>query len=412
MRPPAHARSTRARDWSYGLALFGAHLAFMPLLVLLLPRRVEMLADGDAAVALSRILLTGALVASVANIAAGVLSDRWMRRERSRRVPLIFGLAVTTASYAWLAVANTLPLLIAAVIVFQLGLNATLSPLSALLTDYFSNSEKGRIAGLANAALPLSSAAVAPLAWLFPRDGPDGFLVVGAIVAACCAPLILLWPFTLVPARSPEVAPATNPGIPRADRRDYALAWLARFLVQLGAAFVIGYLYVFIAAQSGATGPARALETGERLGVLALAATILATISALGSGRISDRLGTRRFPLAVAALAAALALAVLGAIPGWFAFIAAYALFHAALAAFLAVDTALVAEMLAASPRRAALLGIMNLTNTLPAVLAPGIALVVLERDAPVAALAAAFTVCAFGCGLAALAVLFIRSAR
>lgn len=37
----------------------------MPLLVLLLPRRVEALAEGDAAMALSRTLPTGAFVASV-----------------------------------------------------------------------------------------------------------------------------------------------------------------------------------------------------------------------------------------------------------------------------------------------------------------------------------------------------------
>lgn len=402
MRPTTAARSARTRDLSYGLALLGAHFAFMPLLILLLPRRVETLAGDDATLALSRILLTGALVASVANIAAGALSDRSMRRSGSRRVPLVFGIVVTVASYALLAAADGLALLVVAVICFQIGVNATLSPLSALLTDYFRDDEKGRIAGLAAAALPLSSAAVAPLAWLFPSDGPEGFLVVAAIAAACCAPLVVLWPF----GRAAEVPGRPHPVALRGSRRNFALAWLARFLVQLGATFVFGYLYVFVAGQFGAD------RTGERVGVLTLAATMLAVLAALASGRISDLIGKRRIPLALAALTAALALAVLGSAYSWFAFIAAYALFNAALAGFLAVDTALVAEMLAADSRRAALLGIMNLTNTLPAVLAPGIALLVLAHDPRDFALAQAFTACALGCVVAALAVLFMRNMR
>ena len=406
----ALADSTRVRDASYGLALFGVHLAFMPLLVLLLPRRVELLAGGDAATALSWILLFGALAASVSNIAAGVFSDRWLERNGSRRGPVILGLAMMAAGYLGLAAANSLVVLTAAIIAFQVGLNATMSPVSALLTDYIPNAEKGRIAGLANAALPLSSAAIAPLAWVFPLDSSAAFLLVGAIAVACCIPLVALWPFRLAAQAAPAL-PLTDP-ISSAVRRDFALAWLARMLIQLGAAFIIGYLYVFVMARFGATQASAAASVGSRLGVLSLAATAIATLSALASGQISDRLGARRLPLAIAAIVAGLALAVLGALPGWIPFIAAYALFHAALAGFLALDTALVAEMLAAHPRRAALLGVMNLTNTVPAVLAPGIALFVLERDPMVTALAETLTICAIGCGIAALAVVCIRSVR
>ncbi len=408
----AAARSRRARDWSYGLALFGAHLAFMPLLVLLLPRRVEALADGNAATALSQILLTGALVASVANIGAGNLSDRWMRRHGNRRVPLVLGAALTLASYVWLAMAGSLAGLTAAVIAFQLSVNAMLSPLSALLTDHFPHGEKGRISGLANAALPLSSAAVAPLVWLFPGDNPGAFLLTGALAVACIAPLVVLWPFAGAVDQLPTPAlPAAPPVSSR--RRDFTLAWIARFVVQLGAAFMIGYLYVFVGAHSTqADGPGAEAETARRIAALALFATLFATVSALACGRLSDGLGRRRLPLAIAAICAGLSLGMLGSDPGWFMFLAAYTVFHAALAGFLAIDTALVAEMVTAHPRRAALLGIMNLTNTLPAVLAPGIALLVLAYDPRVTSLFWALTACSAGCGLAAVAVLYIRSVR
>lgn len=408
----AAARSRRARDWSYGLALFGAHLAFMPLLVLLLPRRVEALADGNAATALSQILLTGALVASVANIGAGNLSDRWMRKHGNRRVPLALGMVLTLASYVWLAAAGSVTGLTAAVIAFQLSVNALLSPLSALLTDHFPHGEKGRISGLANAALPLSSAAVAPLVWLFPSDGPGVFLLTGTLAVACIAPLVVIWPFVGPANHSPAPAvPASAPVSSR--RRDFALAWIARFVVQLGAAFMIGYLYIFVGATSTqAGGQADGTENARRIAVLALSATLFATTSALACGRLSDRLRQRRLPLAIAAICAGFALAVLGSDPAWMVFLAAYALFHAGLAGFLAIDTALVAEMVTANARRAALLGIMNLTNTLPSVIAPGIALIVLRYDPQVGSLFGALTMCAIGCALAALAVLCIRGVR
>jgi MFS family permease len=411
MRIAAAARSRKARDWSYGLALFGAHLSFMPLLVLLLPRRVEALASGNAATALSQILLIGALVASVANIGAGNLSDRWMRRHGNRRVPIALGVALTLASYIWLAAAGSLPALTAAVIVFQLSVNGMLSPLAALLTDHFPHHEKGRISGLANAALPLSSAAVAPLVWLFPGDHPGAFLLTGTLAVACIAPLVVIWPFAGPASQLPAPAlPASDPVSSR--RRDFALAWIARFIVQLGAAFIIGYLYVFVGTHSSQAGSADEAETARRIAALALFATLFATLSALACGRLSDRLRRRRVPLAIAAICAGLALAILGSDPGWVVFLAAYALFHAGLAGFLAIDTALVAEMVTANGRRAALLGIMNLTNTLPSVLAPGIALIVLRYNPQVGSLFWALTMCAFGCALAALAVLCIRGVR
>jgi MFS family permease len=411
MNRPSSLASLRSREWSYGLAVLGAHIAFMPLLVLLLPRRVEVLAEGDAAIALSRLLLVGAVTASAANIAAGAASDRWMRKAGNRRVPLGIGMASTLASYGWLAGADSLSTLTAAVILFQVSVNAMLSPLFAILPDHFTSDQKGRIAGIANAALPLSSAVVAPLVWLFPRDDSGAFLLTGAAAVCLCLPLLIAWPF------AQGVSPATvgdrSAAIPHKSRqRDFTLAWLARFLVQLGAAFVIGYLYVVVSSQVGLPGREGATEVARQLAVLAIAATLVAMLASLTCGWLSDRFGTRRWPLAAAAILTGGSLAVLAATPGWFIFLAAYALFHAGLAGFLAVDTALVAEMLAAHPRRAALLGLMNLTNTLPGIVAPGIALLMLQQDQDVAALISAFALGSVGCGLAAIAVLCIRSVR
>ena len=62
----------------------------------------------------------------------------------------------------------------------------------------------------------------------------------------------------------------------------------------------------------------------------------------------------------------------------WPLVVMAYALFAIGLAGFLAVDSALVAQLISASARRATLLGVMNLTNTLPGILAPLVTLAVI----------------------------------
>lgn len=405
------ARSVRLRDWSYGLALLGAHIAFMPLMVLLLPRRVAALAGDDASSALSLILLAGALVASLANIVAGLASDRWMRWAGNRRGPLGIGLALTLSSYVLLAGADSLTALTIAMVLLQLGVNAMLSPLVALLTDYFCDDEKGRISGIANAALPLSTATIAPLAWLFPRETGDAFVLTGVLAVGLCMPLFVLWPFprSTVPVADQRASADEKD---RSRRGDFTLAWIARFLVQLGAAFVLGYLYLLVAAQAGPANGDREAKVADSLATLAIAATVVAMLASLAYGRLSDKLGRRRWPLALSALAAGVALAVLAGLPGWPGFVIAYAAFHAGLAGFLAVDTALVAEMLTPHPRRAALLGVMNLTNTLPAVLAPGMTLLMLQSDLAVGVLTLAFRVCAAGCTFAAIAVLCMRGVR
>lgn len=411
MTPELRPVGRRIRDWSYGLALVGAHVAFMPLMVLLLPRRVELLAGDDASSALSRVLLVGAVVASLANIVAGIANDRWMRWAGNRRGPLGAGLVLTLVSYLLLAAAGSLGALMAAIVVFQLGVNAMLSPLAALLTDYFTDDEKGRVAGIANAALPLSTATIAPLAWLFPREDGSAFVLTGVLAVGLCVPLFLLWPFPRsAAARTETRAPSSK--VDRMRCTDFTLAWLARFFVQLGAAFVIGYLYVFVAERAGAMDDDRDAGVARSLATLAIAATIVAALASLAWGKLSDALERRRWPLALAAFLTGTALAVLAALPSWAIFVIAYASFHAGLAGFLAIDTALIAEMLTAHPERAALLGVMNLTNTLPAVLAPGLTLLMLQHDLQVGVLTLAFKLCAGGCCMAAIAVLCIRSVR
>ncbi|WP_018076048.1 MFS transporter [Novosphingobium nitrogenifigens] len=364
----------KSRALTFGEALYvqayvGAYIAFMPLLVLLLPRRVALITvAGGSERLLSLLVLVGGVVASLANIVAGHMSDKAMVRRGDRRLTLASGLVCLIATYGVLAVSFDPLLLILGVVAFQIAVNLLLSPMGALISDYIPDQRKGRVAGFLNCALPLATGAVGLVAWVAPVDGLRGFWGTLLLVTLCVAPLLVLWPFGVSRAQTgiPFHAPPAMGPLPV---RNIVLAWWARFLLQLGATLLTNYLYPYIAFLTrGGMGGGR-WDADGAVGWLSLWAALAACCGAVAAGRWSDILSDRRKLMAVSALLAALALAGFALAPGWRSLALSYAVLHLALAAFFSVEAAFVAEMIATSGQRGRLLGYMNLANTLPAIL-------------------------------------------
>ncbi|MGB7373063.1 MFS transporter [Pontixanthobacter sp.] len=413
----------------YVLALFGAHMAFLPLLVLVLPRRIEMLAGADAVAALSWVLLAGGITASLSHIVAGHLGDRWLVRFGSRRGLIAIGVAGLLVSYCLMAMAATVSALLVSFIVFQCTLNLAFAPLGALLTDYIPDASKGTVAGLMNAALPLASLAITVIAWRYPSDDNAAFLWIGISIFVTISPLLLFWnfeevkmnPATMIGPAGPAGRPLSGrthdiqphaPSQKRAISRDFMQVWLARFMVQLGATFVLGYLYIYVTNQTDGSFGWPDANPSALIGQLSALVAVIAILAALASGFLSDASGRRRVPMAGFALCTAVALIVLAYAPNWALFIAAYSLFHLGLTGFLAVDTALVAQLLSGNPRRGMFLGLMNLTNSLPAILVPAIALANIWQTQVSDSLSNVFLMCAIGSALAAAAVMRVRTVQ
>ncbi len=389
----------RYGDALYALAFLGAHVSFIPLFSLLLPRRVEAVDPARPIQTLSLLLLVGGTTASLAHIAAGRWSDRWLHRYGNRRALIGAGLATLFAAQVALAFATTIGSLIAAIVAFQFTLNLMFAPLGALLADHVPDDRKGRVAGWLNASLPLSNAGTFLAAALFPRDGAGGFLVVATLVAIAVLPLLVAWPFGNA---SPDTASNGTARLSTAQRNDFIRIWLARLAVQIGAAFVISYFYLYLGARFGS---ASATDRMASLALLAMAASFL---SALGAGWWSDARRRRRPAMTVAALVAAIGLGTLAIGPAWPGIVAGYLAFHVGLTAFIAVDYAMVSQLLGPSARRGELLGYMNLTNTVPAILVPGVGLLAGGR-AELVPWPTLFTVAG---GLAAIAAALVSRVR
>lgn len=403
--------ASRAAFWLYGLAFLGAHLAFMPLMVLLLPRRVEALAPQAAAEFLSWLLLTGGVVAGITHLLSGALSDRWFSKMGNRRGLISIGCVFLLCAYVGLAFANTRISLFAAVGFFQIALNLCFAPLGALLADHFPDEVKGRLAGLMNSALPASTLLVWPVSQLFPEDHAGAFIAVGVVAVSCIMPLLVFW--NLETPEAKFVARVERPTAARAFfLPDFLIGWFSRLLIQIAAAFVFGFIYLYLSNVQQTDPEWTGVAVNEMLALLTVPTALLAIFATLIGGYWSDVKGVRRVPMLVSAAVLAGGLGLLAFAPVPALFILAFGMFQIGLTVFLAVDTAFVAQLIGNRQRRGTLLGIMNLANTLPAIIVPALALAAFKAEEVAGVLGNLFAVFAVTSLCAGVLLMFIRSVR
>lgn len=343
-------------------------VAYTPLLTLLLPLRIAALGLEDKVGGLSLAVLAGAVTASIANIAAGALSDRFSRGPGGRRPWVVAGLAATAMAYALVGMADTLLGILAAVAMFQAGLNLMLAPLAALAADEAPDAQKGLLGGLMGAAYPLGALSGVVV---MSASSPEARLAVTVAIAA-----ILITPFLLIfRDRAAATPPAAHTTAVRAGRaRDLAAIWGARLLVQIAGAILFAYLLYYFETVEVAGERLDADRMAVRVAWLSgVVAAVTVPLSIL-LGRWSDLVRARKPFLQGAALASAVGLVLMALFPDWGVAAWGYGLFATSSAIFLALQSTYAMQLLPSPEHRGRDLGVLNLTNTLPAILGPGLA--------------------------------------
>ena len=132
---------------------------------------------------------------------------------------------------------------------------------------------------------------------------------------------------------------------------DFGWAWLTRFLISLGNALGTLYLLYFLRdkVHYEQLFPGRTAEDGVLILILIYAAGAVAT--AVAGGIWSDRTGRRKPLVIVSSLVMAAGAALLAISPTWTAALVAAALLGIGYGVYMAVDTALVTEVLPAAGR-------------------------------------------------------------
>lgn len=416
----------------YGLANIGVVISFLPLLILILPVKAAYIDADNKLLLLSIALCTGAIMAAISNIISGWISDWQVRKYGNRFGQIAFGLLCILLAYIVFWSADSWAGLIAAILFFQLSLNIIYAPMGALLADYIPDHSKGRTAALLNLGIAAASLTIAILTLTIFNSELSRLLALAVIILTSVAPL--LWHAAkghippmlahrhagqaLTTNKAGEGDSAYNGSHDGAydegelNRADLIWAWIGRFFIQFSSALLLGYVFYYLQdiVLYAQRFPDRSVDQG--VGTLNILAIPFAVIGGLAAGYWSDKLGLRRPFLSVMAFAIALALGILIIAPAWPIIIAAYILFSAALSVFQAIDAALITQLLSRTSKKGRIMGYMNLGYTLPAIMAPALAIILSSEALPADILRIMLVVAACLAMLAIISVMQISSVR
>ena len=383
----------------YTLAYCGLFVAFMPFVSILLQVKVAAIDPVNRVALLGWTVLGGAVVASVANIAAGWLSDLHWRRSHSRRLPIAVGLVLLALAFVAIHRAGDRTALLVAIALWQVALNLMFAPMVAVMADEVPDAAKGRVSGLLGISHPIGMlSAAAVTAPLFPTEGTR-FAANVALAAVMIVPFLVLGRER---GAGNQTRPAETATI-AVVRGDLVRAWVARLAMQVAGNGLTAYAFFHFAD--------RWRGTGDPAGPVAQAmavVTAVVVVATIVAGRWSDRLGGRKPFLGGATLLVIAGLVGMAVSPGFAGAVIGYGVAQTGLSVFLALHSALAMQMLPSPETRGRDLAVLNLTNTLPACVPPLLAALVPAGAGLGAVFVALALVAALGGGTA----LAIRSER
>ncbi|MFF2031681.1 MFS transporter [Arthrobacter sp. NPDC058192] len=365
--------------WTAGVVLVnvGINAAFFGPLQVLLGQQAAAFSEPDKEAILALVTGAGAVVSLVANPLFGAFSDRTTSR-RGRRVPwVIFGAVLGAAALSGLAEAPNVAVMTLLWCLVQAGCNGAYAAITAAIPDRVPVAQRGTVGGLAAMGQTIGILAGALIAAAVTGDFAAGYVVCAVALLAG----VVLYFFKnddvpLPPAARPPFALVTflrGFWISPVRYPDFAWAWLTRLLVNIGNHMVTLYLLFFL------NDAVRVQETEgikPEVGVLILTGlyAVMVIVTSVIGGRLSDRMG-RRKPLVIlsSAVIAAAAL-ILAFAPTWPGALVGASVLGIGFGCYLAVDFALITEVLPTALNRGKDLGVINIANSLPQVLAPLIA--------------------------------------
>jgi MFS family permease len=359
----------------YAAAYMSAILLLIsPLLVTLALKVVALVGNDRAPANLSLVAGTGALLAMLGNPLFGQLSDRTTSRFGRRRPWLAVGLLGGSAGTLIVALAPNMWVVVLGWCVAQLFFNAMLAALIAVLPDQVPSAQRGVVSGVLGVCLPVASVCGTYLVKVFS----------GSLLAMFMAPclvggvVLLVFAVRLDDRRQPRVDrppwslaefSRTFYVSPRAHR-DFAWAFVSRFLFVTAYAFLTTYQVFFLLDRVGTSKS----DVPQQVFLATLAQSVLVVAASLAGGRLSDRTGRRKAFVLAAAATFGVAMFVLAMVSSFDGFLVAMVIGGIGLGAYVAVDLALVVDVLPDKAHAAKDLGVANIAGALPYSIAPAVA--------------------------------------
>ena len=359
------------------IASLGLWSAFFTPIQVLLPLQLEAIDAANKVFWLSFVTGVGAFVAVVANPLAGALSDRTTLRF-GRRNPWTIGCAVAGGlALLVLSQSTTVLMVLIGWCLAQLFLNGMLASITAMIPDQVPVDQRGQVSAWVGIPQPLGIVVGVALVTMLVSGIVSGYTIVALFVIVAAIPVVLL-------VHDPALPSAFRPRFewgpflrgfwvnPR-EHPDFGWAWITRFLVGLGNSLGTLYLLYFLKD---------AVHYEQKYGgsaddgllILILIYTACLLVTAILGGIWSDRAGRRKIFVMIATAIMACGALILTFQQTWEAAMVAAAVMGAGYGTYLAVDQALVTQVLPSAGSRAKDLGVINIANSLPQVLGPALA--------------------------------------
>ncbi|MEZ0089724.1 MFS transporter [Streptacidiphilus sp. EB129] len=362
------------RGWLTGfvLANFGMQIAMQSPSTFLIPQQIAAIDPGGKVTAYAWASALGAVAGLIAAPVAGALSDRTASRYGRRRPWMAWGAVATIAVLVGMGVADqvwevSLGALLLSVTICALG-----AGLNTVVPDRVPVAQRGRVLGWAAVPAAAGLALGGVLVGLVPGN-LAGYLMLAAS-------LLLVFPF----ARS-----TPDPQLREQDRRpfsrrllldgwridprrnpDFAWALATRFIMFLG--YGLGTLYIPYFLTDVVH------HKNDLLLVVAINAGAVVSVAVV-AGRISDRIGLRRPLVSIGSVVMAVPAVMLALWPTWTMTLVSAVLLGVGFGVYVGVDLALVTQVLPSDTDHARDLAVAGQMSTLPYVLVPVLAAVIIH---------------------------------
>ncbi|MGL3805340.1 MFS transporter [Paeniglutamicibacter sp. R2-26] len=363
-----------SRGWIASVVLVnvGINIVIFAPLNVLLGLQATAIDAGSKQAILSLVTACGAAVALVSNPLFGALSDRTVSRMGRRSPWILAGAILGAASLLLLSGATTVAMMLVGWCALQATVNAAYASVTAAVPDRVPLAKRGSVGGMAAMGQTAGILLGAVVGFVISGNIAVGYIICAAALLVSVVPYVIRPNDPQLPKdyRTPFklgeflkgfwVNPVKHP--------DFGWAWLTRLMMNVGNQMTIVYLLFYLTDVIHHPDPAG--------GVLVLTGTyaVMVIISAVIFGPLSDKSGKRKIYVILASMtvaSSALVIAVFQTFPGA---IAGAAVLGFGFGAYLAVDFALLTQVLPSSRARAKDMGVINIANSLPQVIAPALA--------------------------------------
>ena len=396
---------------AYALAYMSVALMLIaPLLVTLALKIRALVGSEQAPESLALVTGVGGLLTVFAAPVFGRLSDRTASPRGMRRPWMVGGLTGGVIGITIVATAPNVATVLGGWCLAQLSFNALQTALVAVLPDQVPLAQRGTVSGVLGITVPVAAVLGTFLVQLVEGSQAAMFLapcVIGAALVLAFA--VRLDDRRLDPhsTRSWSVRDLTAAFHVRPRRDpDFAWAFASRFLFIGAYAFLTTYQAFYLIEHVGTS----EADVPRQVFIATSVQSVVLVGASLSAGRLSDRTARRKVFVVIAALTYGAALFVVAASDTFTGFLVGMAISGLGFGTYMAVDLALVADVLPDPANTARDMGLFNIANALPYALAPAIAPVILTVSAD--SYGVLYAVAGSCAVLAAAAVIPIRGVR